>query len=62
MGGLATLQVLSWLARDPETRVIGLVSKAPSAAVAEPVRGAVIGALLYERLAETSEEAERLAA
>jgi hypothetical protein len=27
-----------------------------------PVRGAVIGALLYERLAETPEEAERLAA
>jgi succinyl-CoA synthetase alpha subunit len=37
VGGLATLRVLSWLARDPETRVIGLVSKAPSAAVAERV-------------------------
>ncbi len=37
VGGLATLQVLSWLARDPETHVIGLVSKAPSAAVAERV-------------------------
>jgi succinyl-CoA synthetase alpha subunit len=37
VGGLATLQVLSWLARDPETRVIGLVSKAPSAAVAARV-------------------------
>jgi FdrA protein len=37
VGGLATLQVLSWLARDPETRVIGLVSKAPSVAVAERV-------------------------
>ena len=31
--GLATLQALSWLGRDPETRVIGIVSKAPSAAV-----------------------------
>jgi FdrA protein len=40
VGGLATLQVLSWLAADPETRVIGLVSKAPSAAVAERVLGA----------------------
>jgi FdrA protein len=37
VGGLATLQVLSWLARDPETHVIGLVSKAPSAGVAERV-------------------------
>src|SRR5262249_42827684 len=37
VGGLATLQVLSWLARDPETRVIGLVSKAPSAAVGKRV-------------------------
>jgi FdrA protein len=37
VGGLATLQVLSWLARDPETRVIGIVSKAPSAAVAQRV-------------------------
>jgi succinyl-CoA synthetase alpha subunit len=37
VGGLATLQVLSWLARDPETRVIGLVSKAPSPGVAERV-------------------------
>jgi FdrA protein len=37
VGGMATLQVLSWLARDPETRVIGLVSKAPSAAVAGQV-------------------------
>jgi FdrA protein len=40
VGGLATLQVLSWLARDPETHVIGLVSKAPSAAVAERVLAA----------------------
>ena len=37
VGGLATLQVLSWLARDPETHVIGLVSKAPSGAVARRV-------------------------
>ena len=37
VGGLATLQVLSWLARDPETRVIGIVSKAPSPAVAARV-------------------------
>jgi FdrA protein len=37
VGGLATLQVLSWLARDPETHVIGLVSKASSAAVAARV-------------------------
>ena len=40
VGALATLQVLSWLARDPETRVIGIVSKAPSAAVAERVLAA----------------------
>jgi FdrA protein len=37
VGGLATLQVLSWLARDAETRVIGLISKAPSASVARRV-------------------------
>ena len=37
VGGLATLQVLSWLARDAETRVIGLISKAPSATVARRV-------------------------
>ena len=37
VGGVATLQVLSWLAGDPETRVIGLVSKAPSASVAGQV-------------------------
>jgi succinyl-CoA synthetase alpha subunit len=37
VGGLATLEVLSWLARDPATRVIGLVSKAPSPRVAERV-------------------------
>jgi hypothetical protein len=34
----------------------------PWARMSGPVRGAVIGALLYERLAETHEEAERLAA
>jgi FdrA protein len=34
VGGLATLRALSWLAEDPATRVIGLVSKAPSATVA----------------------------
>jgi hypothetical protein len=34
----------------------------PWARMSGPVRGAVIGALLYERLAETQEEAERLAA
>ena len=33
----------------------------PWARMSGPVRGAVIGALLYERLAETPEEAERLA-
>ena len=37
VGGLATLQALSWLARDPETRVIGLVSKASSPGVAARV-------------------------
>jgi succinyl-CoA synthetase alpha subunit len=40
--GLATLQALSWLARDPETRVIGLVSKAPSSAVAARVLAAAV--------------------
>jgi hypothetical protein len=34
----------------------------PWARMSGPVRGAVIGALLYERLADTPEEAERLAA
>jgi hypothetical protein len=33
----------------------------PWARMCGPVRGAVIGALLYERLAETPEEAEQLA-
>jgi succinyl-CoA synthetase alpha subunit len=42
VGGLATLQALSWLARDRETRVIGLVSKAPSAAVAVRVLDAAV--------------------
>jgi FdrA protein len=37
VGGLATLQALGWLGRDAETRVIGLLSKAPSAAVAARV-------------------------
>jgi FdrA protein len=37
VGGLATLQALAWLGRDAETRVIGLLSKAPSAAVAARV-------------------------
>jgi len=37
VGGLTTLQVLAWLGRDPETQVIGLLSKAPSSAVAERV-------------------------
>jgi FdrA protein len=37
VGGLATIQALSWLSRDAETRVIGLLSKAPSAAVAARV-------------------------
>jgi FdrA protein len=37
VGGLTTLQVLSWLAGDPETRVIGIVSKASSPAVAARV-------------------------
>jgi FdrA protein len=40
--GLATLQVLSWLARDPETHVIGIVSKAPSRAVAARVLAAAV--------------------
>ena len=40
--GLATLQVLTWLARDPETRVIGIVSKAPSSAVAARVLAAAV--------------------
>ncbi len=37
VGGASTLQVLSWLGRDPETRVIGIVSKASSAGVTERV-------------------------
>ena len=40
VGGLSTLRVLSWLAQDPETRVIGLISKAPSPAVAGRVLAA----------------------
>jgi FdrA protein len=38
--GMSTLQALSWLARDAETRVIGIVSKAPSSAVAARVLAA----------------------
>jgi FdrA protein len=37
VGGLSTLQALSWLGRDPETRVIGIISKASSAGVTERV-------------------------
>jgi FdrA protein len=37
VGGLATLQALSWLGQDTQTRVISLLSKAPSSAVAERV-------------------------
>jgi FdrA protein len=37
VGGLTTLQALAWLGEDPETRVIALLSKAPSAAVARRV-------------------------
>jgi FdrA protein len=40
--GLATLQALSWLARDRETRVIGIVSKAPSSPVAARVLAAAV--------------------
>ena len=40
--GLATLQALSWLGRDAETRVIGLVSKAPSSPVAARVLAAAV--------------------
>jgi FdrA protein len=37
VGGLSTLQALAWLGRDAGTRVIGLVAKAPSGAVAQRV-------------------------
>jgi FdrA protein len=37
VGGLATLRALGWLREDPDTHVIALVSKAPSAAVAARV-------------------------
>jgi FdrA protein len=37
VGGLATLEALARLARDPETHVIGVVAKAPSPAVAARV-------------------------
>jgi hypothetical protein len=37
VGGLTTLQALSWLGDDEDTRVIGLLSKAPSAPVVDRV-------------------------
>jgi FdrA protein len=40
--GRATLQALSWLGRDAETRVIGIVSKAPSSPVAARVLAAAV--------------------
>src|SRR5262249_19962727 len=40
--GLATLRALSWLGGDAETRVIGLISKAPSSAVAARVLAAAV--------------------
>jgi FdrA protein len=40
VGGLTTLQALEWLGRDPGTRVLAVVSKPPSAAVARRVLGA----------------------
>ena len=40
VGGLTTLQALEWLGRDPGTRVIAVVSKPPSDAVARRVLGA----------------------
>jgi FdrA protein len=40
--GLSTRAALSWLGRDAETRVIGIVSKAPSSAVAAGVLAAAV--------------------
>jgi FdrA protein len=40
--GISTLQTLSWLARDAETRVIGIVSKAPSGPVGARVLAAAV--------------------
>jgi FdrA protein len=40
VGGLTTLQALAWLARDPATAVIVIVSKPPSEAVADRVLAA----------------------
>jgi FdrA protein len=40
--GIATLQALSWLGRDAETRVIGIVSKAPSGPVGARVLAAAV--------------------
>ena len=39
---IATLQALSWLGRDAETRVIGIVSKAPSGPVGARVLAASV--------------------
>ena len=76
VGGLTTLQALEWLGRDPGTRVIAVVSKPPSAAVARRVLGAaaatgkpVIACLLGwkeappapVRLVDTLDEAARSA-
>jgi len=76
VGGLTTLQALEWLGRDPGTRVITVVSKPPSAAVARQVLGAaaatgkpVIACLLGwkeappapVRLVDTLDEAARSA-
>jgi len=76
VGGLTTLQALEWLGRDQATRVIAVVSKPPSAAVARRVLGAaaatgkpVIACLLGwkeappapVRLVDTLDEAARSA-
>lgn len=44
VGGLTTLQALAWLAGDPATAVIVIVSKAPSPAVADRVLAAAASA------------------
>jgi len=76
VGGLTTLQALEWFGRDQATRVIAVVSKPPSAAVARRVLGAaaatgkpVIACLLGwkeappapVRLVDTLDEAARSA-